>query len=142
MYVNAIGQAFPSGVDYAQIVKEYEAEPAGAGRYSPPKVTATEKTPVFGSPVEELVSTSYVERQNLTMRMQIGDLRAHQWCCLDERSALALTCSELPRNEQVSAFLVEDQLDQVKARHCRVFAFVSPCRPKLRAQPSGAPSGG
>ena len=34
MYVNAIGQAFPAGVDYAQIVKEYEAEPAGAGRYS------------------------------------------------------------------------------------------------------------
>ena len=71
MYVNAIGQAFPAGVDYAQIVKEYEAEPAGAGRYSPPKVTSTEKTPVFGAPVEELVSTSYVERQNLTMRMQI-----------------------------------------------------------------------
>jgi hypothetical protein len=34
-------------------------------------VTATIKTPVFGAPVEELVSTSYVERQNLTMRMQI-----------------------------------------------------------------------
>lgn len=71
MYVNAIGQSFPAGVDYTQIVKEYEAEPAGAGRYSRPKVTATEKTPIFGAPVEELVSTSYVERQNLTMRMQI-----------------------------------------------------------------------
>jgi IS1 family transposase len=71
MYVAAIGQAFTTGVDYAQIVKEYEAEPAGAGRYSPPKVTATLKTPVFGAPVEELVSTSYVERQNFTMRMQI-----------------------------------------------------------------------
>jgi hypothetical protein len=34
-------------------------------------VTATEKTPIFGFPVEELVSTSYVERQNLTMRMGI-----------------------------------------------------------------------
>jgi hypothetical protein len=34
-------------------------------------VTATEKTPIFGAPVAELVSTSYVERQNLTMRMQI-----------------------------------------------------------------------
>lgn len=71
MYVSAIGQSFPAGVDYAQIVKEYEAEPAGAGRYSPPKVTATVKEPIFGEPVEELVSTSYVERQNLTMRMQI-----------------------------------------------------------------------
>jgi IS1 family transposase len=71
MYANAIGQSFGSQVDYATIVKEYESEPAGAGRYSPPKVTATAKTPIFGSPVEELVSTSFVERQNLTMRMQI-----------------------------------------------------------------------
>jgi IS1 family transposase len=72
MYVDAIGGAFADrGVDYAQIVKEYEAEAAGPGRYSPPKVTSTEKTPIFGAPVAELVSTSYVERQNLTMRMQI-----------------------------------------------------------------------
>ncbi len=71
MYASAIGASFPTGVDYAQIVKEYEADPAGAGRYSPPKVTGTEKTPIFGAPVEELVSTSFVERQNLTMRMQI-----------------------------------------------------------------------
>ena len=70
MYADAIRASF-SKVDYATIVKEYESEPAGAGRYSPPKVTATAKTPIFGSPVEELVSTSYVERQNLTMRMQI-----------------------------------------------------------------------
>jgi len=70
MYADAIRSSF-STVDYATIVKEYESEPAGAGRYSPPKVTATAKTPIFGSPVEELVSTSYVERQNLTMRMQI-----------------------------------------------------------------------
>jgi IS1 family transposase len=72
MYVDAIGGAFADrGVDYAQIVKEYEAEAAGPGRYSPPKVTATAKTPIFGAPISELVSTSYVERQNLTMRMQI-----------------------------------------------------------------------
>jgi IS1 family transposase len=71
MYVRAIEASFPTGVDYAMIVKEYEAEPAGAGRYSPPKVSATEKIPVLGAPIEELVSTSFVERQNLTMRMQI-----------------------------------------------------------------------
>jgi IS1 family transposase len=71
MYADAIGDAFASGVDYGTIVKEYEAEAAGPGRYSPPKVKATEKTPIYGSPVEELVSTSFVERQNLTMRMQI-----------------------------------------------------------------------
>jgi IS1 family transposase len=68
-YIYAIGASFGRNVDYAQIVKSYEAEAIGPGRYSPPKVTSTEKTPVFGEPVAELVSTSYVERQNLTMRM-------------------------------------------------------------------------
>jgi IS1 family transposase len=71
-YVAPIAREFADkGVDYAQLHKEYEAEPVGPGRYSPPKVIATEKTPVFGEPVEELVSTSYVERQNLTVRMGV-----------------------------------------------------------------------
>jgi IS1 family transposase len=71
-YISPLASYFgPGGVDYAQLHKTYEAEAAGPGRYSPPKVTATEKTPIFGFPVEELVSTSYVERQNLTMRMGI-----------------------------------------------------------------------
>jgi IS1 family transposase len=93
MYVQAIGESFPAGVDYAQIVKEYEA--AGAGRYSPPKVTATEKTPIFGAPIEELVSTSNVERQNLTMRMQIRRrftrlTNAHSKKLENHRAAIAL----------------------------------------------------
>lgn len=71
LYVDAIADAFGPAVDYAQIVKSYEAEPTGAGRYSPPKVTSTEKTPIFGEPVRELVSTSYVERQNLSVRMGV-----------------------------------------------------------------------
>ena len=72
MYADAIKDSFTAaGVDYATLVKEYEAEAAGPGRYSPPKVVGTEKTPIFGSPIEELVSTSFVERQNLTMRCQI-----------------------------------------------------------------------
>jgi IS1 family transposase len=70
MYITAIENAFArTGVDYAQIVKRYEAEPLQSGGYSPPRVASTEKTAIFGAPVEELVSTSYVERQNLTMRM-------------------------------------------------------------------------
>jgi IS1 family transposase len=71
LYVQPIAVAFGggAGVDYAQLHKTYEAEPIGPGRYSPPKVTAIEKMPIFGAPVEELVSTSYVERQNLTIRM-------------------------------------------------------------------------
>jgi IS1 family transposase len=69
-YVDAIAASFGE-VDYAQLHKTYEAEPTGPGRYSPPKVISTEKTPVFGAPVAELVSTSYVERQNLTVRMGV-----------------------------------------------------------------------
>jgi hypothetical protein len=41
----------------------------GPGRYSPPRVTGVDKTPIYGEPVEELVSTSYVERNNLNIRM-------------------------------------------------------------------------
>ncbi len=70
-YVQAIDDSFGGAVDYAQVVKSYEGEPIGPGRYSPPKVTGVEKTPIFGAPVEELVSTSYVERQNLTVRMGV-----------------------------------------------------------------------
>jgi IS1 family transposase len=71
-YVDPIAHAFREvGVDYAQLHKTYEAEPIGPGRYSPPKVTGTEKTPVLGAPIADLVSTSYVERQNLTVRMGV-----------------------------------------------------------------------
>lgn len=70
LYVEAIRRSFGEhGVDYAQLVKSYEAEPIGPGRYSPPRVSSTEKTPIFGEPMVEAVSTSIVERQNLTMRM-------------------------------------------------------------------------
>ena len=70
-YVEAVEASFGSEIDYAQIVKSYEAEPIGPGRYSPPKVTSTERYPVMGKPNMNLVSTSYVERGNLTMRMSI-----------------------------------------------------------------------
>jgi IS1 family transposase len=70
-YVEAVEQAFGGAVDYAQIVKSYEAEPAGEGRYSPPSVSATAKTPISGAPIAELVSTSYVERNNLNIRMGV-----------------------------------------------------------------------
>lgn len=71
LYVEAIDAAFAGQVDYAQIVKTYEAEPLGEGRYSPPKVTAVEKKKITGEPIWHKISTSYVERQNLTMRMQM-----------------------------------------------------------------------
>jgi IS1 family transposase len=70
-YVAPIAEHFPRGVDYAQIVKTFEGDAIGPGRYSPPKVVATEKAPVFGAPVEDLVSTSYAERNNLNVRMSV-----------------------------------------------------------------------
>jgi IS1 family transposase len=70
-YAAPIVESFSRGVDYAQIVKTFEGEAIGPGRYSPPKVTGTEKTPVFGAPVEKFVSTSYAERNNLNVRMGV-----------------------------------------------------------------------
>lgn len=69
-YVDAIDFAFGQDVDYAQIVKSYEAEPIGPGRYSPPKVVSTTKQYIIGNPNPDRICTSYVERQNLTVRMQ------------------------------------------------------------------------
>ena len=70
-YVEAVEVGFGGDVDYGQIVKSYEAEPIGPGRYSPPKVVSTTKSTIVGYPDPSKISTSYVERQNLTVRMQM-----------------------------------------------------------------------
>lgn len=71
VYVEAIERAFGEGVDYAMLVKHYGAERAGEARYSPAICTGISKQPIIGQPNREHVSTSYVERQNLTMRMSM-----------------------------------------------------------------------
>jgi IS1 family transposase len=68
-YIDAIEQTFGADVDYAQLVKIYAAIDAGPGRYSPPQVSETVSTVIQGEPDPEHISNSYVERQNLTMRM-------------------------------------------------------------------------
>lgn len=70
-YIEAVDEAFRGEVDYGQAVKFYEAEPMGAGRYGPPRVVASERHSVVGSPETKHISTSIIERQNLTMRMSI-----------------------------------------------------------------------
>lgn len=67
-YIDAIENAWGTEVDYAQIVKSYEVEPIGPGRYSPPRVASVERFPIFGNPDMRKVSTSLVERSNLTLR--------------------------------------------------------------------------
>jgi hypothetical protein len=64
-----VEESFGADVDYAQIVKSYEAEPIGPGRYSPPKDVSVKKEYITGNPDLGLASTSYVERRNLSMRM-------------------------------------------------------------------------
>lgn len=70
-YVDATERAFGADVDYGQVVKFYEAEPIGPGRYSPPRVIRAERHTLAGSPDPKHISTSLVERQNLTMRMSM-----------------------------------------------------------------------
>ncbi|HLA27874.1 MAG TPA: IS1 family transposase [Syntrophales bacterium] len=70
-YAEAVEVGFGGDVDYGQIVKSYEAEPIGPGRYSPPKVISTTKEYIVGNPNPNKICTSYVERQNLTVRMQV-----------------------------------------------------------------------
>ena len=54
--------------------KTYEETPAGRGRYSPPRIVSVDKDEKIGFPDMDLVSTSMVERQNLTIRMQVRRL--------------------------------------------------------------------
>ena len=74
-YPEAVESAFGADVDYAQLVKLYGKPPgeetAADSRYSPPVCTGIRKTAIQGNPDPALVSTSYVERQNLTMRMSM-----------------------------------------------------------------------
>jgi IS1 family transposase len=70
-YLNAVEDAFGGDVDFAQLVKVYATERAGAARYSPPVCIAAERHPISGEPDEAHISTSFAERQNLTMRMSM-----------------------------------------------------------------------
>ena len=70
-YLRAIEEAFGDDIDYAMLVKTYGEAPEPAGRYSPGVCVGAEKEPRTGNPNPEHISTSYVERQNLTMRMHM-----------------------------------------------------------------------
>jgi IS1 family transposase len=71
MYLTAVPDAFATDVDYAQLVKVYGSDPEGATRYSPAQCLGTKRVDIIGSPDHDHISTSYVERQNLNMRMNM-----------------------------------------------------------------------
>jgi IS1 family transposase len=70
-YLEAVEGAFGGDVDYAQLVKLYGPTITAPGRYSPAECTGIKKIRREGNPDIAHVSTSYVERQNLTMRMSM-----------------------------------------------------------------------
>lgn len=71
-YLEAVEGTFGADVDYAQLIKMYGNAPENTkGRYSPAECTGIKKRAVEGDPDQKHISTSYVERQNLTMRMHM-----------------------------------------------------------------------
>lgn len=71
VYVNAVYDAFGENIDYSVLHKIYGKEQAAEARYSPPTCIGCEKKSVIGNPDMKRASTSYIERQNLTMRMSM-----------------------------------------------------------------------
>ena len=68
-YLEAVEGAFGADIDYAMLIKAYGEGPATSGRYSPGVCVGAEKRRVEGRPDPAHISTSYAERQNLSMRM-------------------------------------------------------------------------
>jgi IS1 family transposase len=69
LYLNAVIDAFADEIDYAVLVKVYGEDPQPQKRYSPAVCMATRIESILGDPDPKHISTSYIERQNLTMRM-------------------------------------------------------------------------
>ncbi|MGH9762470.1 MAG: IS1 family transposase [Blastocatellia bacterium] len=76
-YVWGVEQGFGCEVDYGQVIKTFSATPGHhhtERKYSPGQVTQTVKKVIMGTPSKRLISTSYVESQNLTVRMHVRRL--------------------------------------------------------------------
>jgi len=70
-YKDAVDDAFGMDVDYAMLVKMYSDSGQADTRYSPGEIVESRPIPITGNPKLHLISTSHIERQNLTIRMQL-----------------------------------------------------------------------
>ena len=70
-YLEAVEGAFGADIDYAMLIKLYGEDKQGETRYSPATCVGARKQEISGKPDKDHISTSYVERQNLTMRMHM-----------------------------------------------------------------------
>ena len=84
-YTKAVPEVFGLDIDFAQLVKLFgDFRQHDEGRYSPPRITETISKVRIGNPSVRDISTSYVERQNLTMRMQLRRLTRFDKCFQQE----------------------------------------------------------
>ncbi len=70
-YLDAVDATFGAAVDYAMLVKVYKGDEENRERYSPSEIVEAMPIPVMGDPDVRRISTSHIERQNLTIRMQM-----------------------------------------------------------------------
>jgi IS1 family transposase len=114
-YVSAVDATFGTAVDFAMLVKRYMGDEENRERYSPSEIVDARPVPVMGNPKPQFISTSHVERQNLTVRMQM-------------RRFTRLT----------NAF--SKKLENMKAALCLYFAWYNFCRvhSTLRVTPAMA----